>query len=175
MVQQQVSDHTKVNVYKAFVISTLLYGSESWTMHAHQEKRLNVFHMRCLRRILGITWQDKVTNKVVLEKAGIASLYTLKTKAHAMVTRDTTCDTNERWPQSKRPFIWRIGDREKTNRTTPTTLQGRMQARPPGTWHKHRLLGSYCHRQRCQETHSKSGVITIRRNTASKSGREKAS
>ena len=73
----KLSDHTKVNVYKACVISTLLYGSESWTMRAHQEKRLNVFHMRCLRRILGITWQDKVTNKVVLEKAGIPSLYTL--------------------------------------------------------------------------------------------------
>ena len=71
------SDHTKVNVYKACVISTLLYGSESWTMHAHQEKWLNVFHMRCLRHILGITWQDKVTNNVVLEKAGIPSLYTL--------------------------------------------------------------------------------------------------
>ena len=69
----KLSDHTKVNVYKACVISTLLYGSESWTMRAHQEKRLNVFHMRCLRHILGITWQDKVTNKVVLEKAGIPS------------------------------------------------------------------------------------------------------
>ena len=46
-------------------------------MHAHQEKRLNGFHMRCLRRILGIVWQDRVANKVVLEKAGIPSLYTL--------------------------------------------------------------------------------------------------
>ena len=70
----KLSDHTKVNVYKACVISTLLYGSESWTMRAHQEIRLNVFHMRCLRRILGITGQDRVTNKVVLEKAGIPSL-----------------------------------------------------------------------------------------------------
>ena len=25
-----------------------------------------------------------------------------------------TCDTDERWPHSKRPFIWRTGDREKT-------------------------------------------------------------
>ena len=40
---------------------------------------------------------------------------------------------------------WQQG---KTNRTTLTTLQGRMQARSTGTWHKHRLLGSYCHRQR---------------------------
>ena len=73
----KLSDHTKVNVHKACVISTLLYGSESWAMRAHQEKRLNMFHVRCLRRILGITWQDRVTNKVVLEKAGIPSLYTL--------------------------------------------------------------------------------------------------
>ena len=72
----KLSDHTKVNVYKACVISTLLYGSESWTMRARQEKRLNVFHMCCLRRILGITWQDKVTNKEVLERLGYQT-YTL--------------------------------------------------------------------------------------------------
>ena len=76
MVQQQAFRSYQINVYKACVISTLLYRSESWTMHACQEKRLNVFHMRCLRRILGITWQDKVTNKLVLENAGIPSLYT---------------------------------------------------------------------------------------------------
>ena len=44
----KLSDHTKVNVYKACVISILLYGSESWTMRAHHEKRLNVFHREVL-------------------------------------------------------------------------------------------------------------------------------
>ena len=33
--------------------------------------------MRCLRRIFGITWQDKVPNRVILERAGIFSMYTL--------------------------------------------------------------------------------------------------
>ena len=174
MVQQQAfSDHTKVNVYKACVISTLLYGSESWTMHAHEEKSLNMFHMRCLRRILGITWQDKVTNKVVLDKAEIPSLYTpLKQRCMQWLGHATRTEDG-RIPKDL--FIWWTGNKEKTNRMTPTMLQGHMQVRPSGTWHKHRLLGSYCHRQRCLETHSKSGVITIRRNTASKSGREKAS
>ena len=97
----KLSDHTKVN-YKACVISTLLYGSESWTMHVHQERRLNVFHMPCLRHILGITWHDKVTNKVVLEKAGIPSLYTLLKQKRLMAR---TRNTDERWPHSKRPFI----------------------------------------------------------------------
>ena len=62
---------------------------------------------------------------------------------------------------SKGLFIWQTGNMEKTKRTTSTTLQGRMQAWPPSIWHKHRLLGSYCHRQRCLETHSKTWVITI--------------
>ena len=29
-----------------------------------------------------------------------------------------TCDTDERWPHCTRPFIWWIGNREMTNRTT---------------------------------------------------------
>ena len=44
---------------------------------------------------------------------------------------------------------WRQG---KTNRTTPTTLQGHMQTRHSRAWHKHILLGSSCHRQKCLET-----------------------
>ena len=46
---------TKIAVYNACVVSTLLYGSETWTTYARQERRLNSFHMRCLRRILGIS------------------------------------------------------------------------------------------------------------------------
>ncbi|XP_069170374.1 uncharacterized protein [Procambarus clarkii] len=33
--------------------------------------------MRCLRHILDITWQDKVTNNNVLERARITSMYTM--------------------------------------------------------------------------------------------------
>ena len=32
--------------------------------------------MRCLRRILGITWRDKATNNDVLVIAGIPTMYT---------------------------------------------------------------------------------------------------
>ena len=121
-------------------------------MHAHQEKKSNVFHMHCLRRILGITWQDKVTNKVVLEKAGIPSLHTrLKQKLMRWLAMW------QGWKMAAFQKTFNMVNCEKTNRTTPTTLQGCMQARPPGTWHKHRLLVSYCHRQRCLETHNKTG------------------
>ena len=45
---------TKMAVYNACMISTLLYGSEAWTTYFKQERKLNSFHMRCLRRIAGI-------------------------------------------------------------------------------------------------------------------------
>ena len=68
---------TKMAVYNACVISTLLYGSETWTTYARQERRLNTFHLRSIRRILGITWVDKIPNTEVLARAGTPSIFTL--------------------------------------------------------------------------------------------------
>lgn len=39
------------------------------TAYHHDHLRLNSFHLRCLRHILGISWQDRVTNTTVLESA----------------------------------------------------------------------------------------------------------
>ena len=73
----KLTTRTKMAVYSACVLSTLLYGSETWTTYARQERRLNAFHLRNLRRILGISWQDKVTNAEVLSRADLPSMYTL--------------------------------------------------------------------------------------------------
>ena len=67
---------TKMAVYKACIISTLLYGSETWTTHAKQERKLNSFHMRSLRRILGIIWSDRVPSAQILKRAGLPTMYT---------------------------------------------------------------------------------------------------
>mgnify|MGYP000539047085 CR=1 FL=1 len=49
-----LTETTRLRVDQACVLGTLFYGSETWTTHAKQEKKLNSFHMRCLRRILHI-------------------------------------------------------------------------------------------------------------------------
>ena len=64
-------------VYNACVVSTLLYGSEAWTTYSKQERKLNSFHLQSLRRILGISWRDKVPNTEVLDRAGLPTMYTL--------------------------------------------------------------------------------------------------
>ena len=75
---KKLATSTKLAVYRACVLNALLfYGSESWTTYVGQEKRLNTFHMRCLCRILGIHWSNKVTNNEVLERSGLPTLFSL--------------------------------------------------------------------------------------------------
>jgi hypothetical protein len=78
----QLTATTKMLIYQACMPSTLLYGSESWTTYTTQEKRLNSFHLRCLRCLLKIKWQDKVTNTEVLQRAGIPSMFALLSQKH---------------------------------------------------------------------------------------------
>ena len=59
---------TKVRTYEACVLSALLYGSKTWATYAGQERKLNTFHLRCLRKIIGIRWDDRKTNIRYLKK-----------------------------------------------------------------------------------------------------------
>ena len=63
-----VTFDTKLKVYRAVIISSLLYGCETWTVYRWLLKQLERFHQRALRFILGILWQDKVTNTEVFER-----------------------------------------------------------------------------------------------------------
>ena len=72
-----VSIRAKVSVYNAVVIPTLLNGCETWTLHRRHTKRLDSFHMRCLRRILGIRWQDRIPTTEVLHRGRSTGLQVL--------------------------------------------------------------------------------------------------
>ena len=65
---------TKISVYRAVVLTTLLYGSESWVTYRNHLNLLERFHQRCLRTILNIHWSDYITNIIVLEQADITSI-----------------------------------------------------------------------------------------------------
>ena len=68
---------TKLKVYKAVVLPTLLYACETWTVYQRHAKRLNHFHLSCLRKLLKIKWQDKIPDTEVLTKAGMQSMHTV--------------------------------------------------------------------------------------------------
>nr|VZI49300.1 unnamed protein product [Spirometra erinaceieuropaei] len=68
---------TKLKMYKAVILPTLLYGAETWTVYAKQARRLNHLHLSCLRRILRLKWQDRIPDTDVLERTGILSIYAI--------------------------------------------------------------------------------------------------
>ena len=59
------------------MLSTLLYGSESWTTYVKREKKLNSFHMRCLRRLLHIHWEEKVPDTEVRVRPNMNSMFAM--------------------------------------------------------------------------------------------------
>ena len=65
---------TKIQAYRAVVVSTLLYGGETWVFYWKQIRLLERFHQCCLRSSLGIKWQDHVSNAEVLKRACLPSI-----------------------------------------------------------------------------------------------------
>ena len=90
---------TKLKVYKAVVLPTLLYACETWTVYQHHAKKLNHFHLSCLRKILKIRWQDKTPDTEVLKKAKMQSVHTLLKLAQLRWTGHVTRMPDERLPK----------------------------------------------------------------------------
>ena len=59
---------TKLRIYNAVVITTLLYGAETWATTRQQEQRIDAFDTRCLRSILNIRWWHRTRNADVRER-----------------------------------------------------------------------------------------------------------
>ena len=69
-----LSFETKLQVYRAVVLPSLLYGSESWTVYSRHLQKLQSFHMRCLRQILHVKWQDHIPDTEVLQMSNSRSI-----------------------------------------------------------------------------------------------------
>ncbi|KAI8511970.1 hypothetical protein Bbelb_110700 [Branchiostoma belcheri] len=115
-----LSLQNKLRIYQATVISILLYGSETWQIYAADQKRLNAFHTRCLRKILNISYLDRITNKEVYQR-------TNQTEVASMIR--------------KRRFRWfghvmRMGDNRMAKKILDWKPCGgkRSRGRPRLTW-----------------------------------------
>ena len=66
----------QIKVNRAVVLTTLLYGCETWTTYQRHIK-LNHFHTTCLRKILSITGQKHIHDTEVLTLASLPGIYTI--------------------------------------------------------------------------------------------------
>ena len=125
-----LSNHTKIRIFKSNVLSVLLYGSECWKVTVQIEKILDVFQTKCLRRILKIHWPNTISNKDLYERTKTSPLSTevhrrrWKWLGHIYRMKpDTTTRTALRWtPQGKR-------DRGRPKETWRRTIEKDLKAR----------------------------------------------
>uniref|UniRef100_A0A8D8XEP5 Craniofacial development protein 2 n=1 Tax=Cacopsylla melanoneura TaxID=428564 RepID=A0A8D8XEP5_9HEMI len=59
---------TKIRLIRCYVYSVLLYGVETWTLKEETTAKLQAFEFWLYRRILKISWKEKVTNIEVLRR-----------------------------------------------------------------------------------------------------------
>jgi len=67
---KNISQKTKIRFFKSNVLSTLLYGAESWKMTKTISHKLNVFQNKCLRRILRVYWPQTISNCDLRRRTG---------------------------------------------------------------------------------------------------------
>ena len=67
-----ISRGIKCTLYKVIVQSTLLYASKTWALPKQQLQRLDVFHMKCLRKFCKVSLKDRINNDVILGWCNVA-------------------------------------------------------------------------------------------------------
>ena len=108
---------TKILVYKAVILTTLLFGCETWVAYCHPVKVLEQFQQRILRSILGVHWQDRISNASILEQADTASI-----EAH-IVKSQLSWAGHVRRPSTETATVRPAFIREAENWRTVETLQ----------------------------------------------------
>ena len=66
--RKELSRRTKLRVYNAIIVPTLMYGSEMWVLNKQQESAVQATEMRVLRRIVEKRRVDRVRNVEVKEE-----------------------------------------------------------------------------------------------------------
>ena len=65
---RSISVSSKIQLMRSLVTSIYLYACDSWTFTADLQRRMLAIEMWCYRKILRISYKDRVTNEEVCAK-----------------------------------------------------------------------------------------------------------
>ena len=68
LTSRRISVETRKRFIKTYVWSVFLYGSETWTILEVDKRRIVAFETWCYRRMLKISYIDRVTNEEVFRR-----------------------------------------------------------------------------------------------------------
>ena len=102
---RNILTQTKIRIYRAAVLTVLFYGSETWSIIKSHVHRVEVFHQRCLRRMMRIKWFSKTSNEIVLQRAGIENVATFISRNRLRWFGHVARMPSERLP--KKLLLWK--------------------------------------------------------------------
>ena len=97
--ERGISIKTKLSVYRAVVLPSLLYGCETWTCYRRHTKKLDQFHLRCLRKVLRVSWKDHVPNQEILRRAELTGIEAMLNQAQLRWSGHVTRMDDSRLPK----------------------------------------------------------------------------
>ena len=59
---------TRVHVVKFMVFPVIMYECENWTIKKAEGQRIDVFKLRCWKRLLRVPWTGKRSNQSILKE-----------------------------------------------------------------------------------------------------------
>ena len=59
---------TKICLVKAMVFPVVMYECESWTIKKAEHRRIDVFELRCCRRLLRVPWTARRSSQSILKE-----------------------------------------------------------------------------------------------------------
>ena len=71
MKNRRLGMNVKKVLYEKVVVPTVMHGSELWGMKVTERQKLNVFEMKCLRSMTGVSRLDRVRNEAVRARTGM--------------------------------------------------------------------------------------------------------
>ena len=139
---KSISHATKLKTFRAFIASIFLYNSELWTLTKSLEQKIDAFHRRLLRSILGLQWPKKVSNKMLYEKTNekpwsvIITKRRLRWTGHLLRLAEETpakqalmeCLRHHKLPRGGQRTTWL----KRINKDLKTTD---LNIKNPHTWH----------------------------------------
>ena len=145
-----ITKNTKTRLFKTLVLPVLLYGCETWKMNKGDNKQVDIFQNKCLRKILRIKWEDHIKNEEIFERTGIKPVSQEICKRRWKFTgpilrKDQGNDANVAlsWaPEGKRK-------RGRPKTTWRRTVESERKALGYKTWAETRIAASNKDKWRC--------------------------
>ena len=110
----KISLKIKIQLYYSIVLSTAIYACETWKTSSKINQKLNAFHQRCLRKIMKITYLDRITNEEVLARSGCRKLTEIITERRMKMAGHILRRPDTR--HSKYVILWNIEGKRKKGR-----------------------------------------------------------